>query len=141
MVRFLLWLPIAVVAPTIAYAQGADSLLLQCGLTAGSDKCVYETSIIQLLARPEVYDGKRVRLAGYIHFEFEGNGIYLHREDEQRNLFRNGFWVQVKEGSSIAPQCQDRYVLVEGTFVSRNHGHLGLWSGAIVDITRCTPRG
>jgi hypothetical protein len=102
---------------------------------------VYDASIIQLLARPEVYDGKRVRLKGYIHFEFEGNGIYLHREDQQKALYNNGLWVQFRENIKVGAECQDRYVLIEGTFVARNRGHMSLWSGSVEDITRCVSWG
>jgi hypothetical protein len=118
-----------------------DSLILNCGISPGSTACIYDTSIIQLLARPEVFDGRRVRVVGYIHFEFEGNGLYIHREDEKLNLLRNGVWVDFKQGAAITGSCQDQYVVVEGTFNARNHGHLGLWGGAITDITRCAPWG
>ena len=142
MPRILLWIPLLLLVPIPAAAQTpGDSLLLQCGLASTPTGCVYEVSIFQLLARPEVFDGKRVRVAGYVHLEFEGNGIYLHREDEQRSLLRNGLWVDFSQGATMSEQCQDRYVIVEGTFRARHHGHLGLWGGAITDITRCTPWG
>jgi hypothetical protein len=35
------------------------------------------------------------------------------------------------------PACNGGYALVEGRFDARHTGHLGLWSGAIVDIDRC----
>ena len=141
MVRYLIPLSLCLIAPAIADAQGADSLSLRCEPTLGSSECIYDTSITQLLARPEVYDGKRVRLKGYIHFQFEGNGIYPRREDEHGHLYRNGLWVQVKDGVSLPLECQDRYVLVEGTFVARHHGHYGLLRGAVTDITRCVSSG
>lgn len=139
--RTLLAVAPALTAPALATAQAtSDSLLRRCGMSSSSE-CVYETSIIQLLARPEVFDGKKVRVLGYIHWEFEGNGIYLHREDEQRRLYRNGLWVQTKADAAIQDRCHNTYVLVEGTFKARNYGHMGLWAGAIVDITRCAPWG
>jgi hypothetical protein len=97
---------------------------------------LYTASIIDLIANPDLFDGKRIRTFGYIHFEFEGNGIYLHQEDYARSLYANGLWVNLAQNVSRV-DCQDRYVLVEGTFRARDRGHLGLWSGAIGEITRC----
>ena len=99
----------------------------------------YEPSIIQLIARPELYDGKPVRVMGYVHLEFEGNGIYVHKEDRDHLLFHNGLWVEFKIGFMPSAQCQDRYVVLEGVFRASDRGHMGMWSGAIVDITRCDP--
>ena len=97
---------------------------------------LYTASIVQLLANPERYDGLRVRTFGYIHLEFEGNAIYLHQEDERKGLYANGLWVSLATG--ISPHdCTDSYVLVEGTFSVGDRGHMGLWSGAVSDITRC----
>ena len=47
----------------------------------GPDSGVEDVSMIQLIANPQVYDNKRVRITGFLHLEFEGDAIYLHRED------------------------------------------------------------
>jgi hypothetical protein len=99
-------------------------------------------SIIQLIAQPEKYDGKQVRIFGYVHFEHEGSAIYLHREDFEHGLRKNGLWLQGPESATPgSPEAaiQNHYALIEGKFVARNHGHLGLWSGAIEDVTRIIP--
>jgi hypothetical protein len=141
MMKYALYTAFWLTTPIALPAQGADSLLLQCGFMAGATGCVYDASIIQLLARPEVYNGKQVRLKGYIHLAFEGNGIYLHREDQQRSLYSNGLWVEFKPGAKITPECQDRYVLVVGTFAPSGRGHMSLWGGTVKDIFRCVPWG
>jgi hypothetical protein len=97
---------------------------------------LYAASIVQMLANPERYDGRRVRTFGYIHLEFEGNAIYLHQEDERNSLSANGLWVSLTPGIS-RHDCNDSYVLVEGTFSASDRGHMGLWNGAVSDITRC----
>jgi hypothetical protein len=73
-----------------------------------------------------------------VHLEFEGNGIYLSRNDLERHQSSNGLWVEF-QGGIADKNCQDRYVLIEGTFTSRDRGHFGMWSGAINDITWCRP--
>jgi hypothetical protein len=97
-----------------------------------------DVSIIQLVANPAVYDGKVVRLIGFIHFEFEGNAIYLHKEDYDHAITNDGLWVDLAPGFS-AKECQGRYVIIEGTFRANDHGHMGMWSGAVRGITRCDP--
>jgi hypothetical protein len=94
--------------------------------------------MVELIARPEKFDGRRVRTIGYAHFEFEESALYLHEEDYAHAIFLNGVWLDLGEGVSRA-ECQNRYVVVEGTFRSGNRGHLGAWSGAIQDVTRCGP--
>lgn len=94
-------------------------------------------SMIQVLSNPEKYDGKKLQLMGYLHLEFEGNGLYLHKEDEQRGLSKNGLWVDTRSHSyKDMAALNDTYVLVEGTFTSRRQGHMDLWSGEIHSIDR-----
>ena len=97
---------------------------------------ICDVSMAALLANGDRYDGVRVITQGYIHFEFEGNAIYLHKEDLDRNLSRNGLWVTLAKDVE-ATACQDAYVIVEGTFRAGLGGHFALWSGALDDITRC----
>ena len=49
--------------------------------------------MVQLLATPEKFDGKLVRVFGFLRLEFEGDALYFHREDDVQGLTRNGIWV------------------------------------------------
>jgi len=100
------------------------------------DCALYGLSMVQLLANPEKYDGAHVRVAGYIHLEPESSAIYLHREDEERHLFKNGTWVSLAPGASF-DGCQDAYVVIEGLYRARNEGQMSRWTGAITRVTRC----
>jgi len=96
-----------------------------------------DASIIQLVANPERYHGKFVRVIGFVHLEFEGNAIYLHREDFENGLDKNSLWLSVAdEIRKESAKYNDKYVLVEGTFNSQNRGHMGINSGAIENIRR-----
>ncbi|WP_431260871.1 hypothetical protein ACQ86G_12630 [Roseateles chitinivorans] len=99
-------------------------------------------SLIQLIATPWGFDGRRVQIIGFVRLEFEGDAIYLHRDDEAAGIQKNGLWLEV-EGLSAQERREfdGRYVLVEGTFSMQDRGHFGLWSGAIRDITRMLPKG
>ncbi len=132
---------------TIAFAAAAPSCAngqvfepaSRCQEEDSQGRCTrYGVSLIELIANPEQFDGKPVRIIGYIHREFEGNGIYLHRDDEEQGIYANGLWVEFANGLEVA-DCQDRYVLIEGTFDARRRGHMGMWSGTVRDITRCMP--
>ncbi len=121
-----------------------DTLLLRtrCEEIDASHHCtLWGPALVELIARPELYDGKRVRVIGFVNFEFEGNGLYVSREDWQRSINRNGVWVDppARFKTDSAPSRvhpNQRYVLLEGTFNTRNTGHMGMWSGAIEKVTR-----
>jgi hypothetical protein len=120
------------------YAQGSEPLPPNCSEQSPGGGCaMYDVSIVELIANPAKYDGKRVRLMGYIHFEFEGNGIYLHKDDHQFSLGYNGLWVEWAARATRSSECQDTYALIEGTFRASHRGHMGLRSGAVTDMTRC----
>lgn len=102
---------------------------------------LYSVSIVELIANPTKFNGKRVRIIGYLNLEFEGNAIYLHHDDFIHSIYENGLWVDVAKGlRQTEPKCESKsYALIEGRFVAANRGHGGGWHGAIEDVTRCSP--
>jgi hypothetical protein len=46
-------------------------------------------SLVQLIANPSVYQGKLVRVIGFCQLEFEGDALFLHREDFEQGLTKN----------------------------------------------------
>lgn len=107
----------------------------QCARVSDSRCVLYDVSMIQLIGNPAAYHGRNVRVVGYLHLEFEGNAIYLHREDFERSISRNGLWVSFGDGAFGDRKVgSNEYVLVEGRFDAKMRGHLALWSGAILDI-------
>ena len=98
-----------------------------------------DVSIINLIATPEKYHSKRVRVIGVGHLEFEWNAVYLSRDDYQNDVDRNGLWLVLGERATPYEEAQKfngKYVIIEGTFDKNYTGHMGLWSGAITNITR-----
>ena len=90
-------------------------------------------SLVQLIANPKVYDGKVVRLIGFCHLEFEGDALYLHQEDFDRGISRNGIWLNTpsdKRGLS------DQYVLIEGVFEDADNEFEAGFSGKLTRIFR-----
>jgi hypothetical protein len=111
----------------------------------GGPCILWGPSLIELIARPELYDGKRVRVIGFVNFEFEGNALYVSQEDWRQMITRNGVWVDPElalptgiERDTTSPYYRPnrRYVLLEGKFHGGRGGHFGMWSGSIDSVSR-----
>jgi hypothetical protein len=96
-------------------------------------------SLISLISNPERYNGKIVRVKGFLNIEFEGDAIYLHKEDFDLGLDQNSIWLSISKEDAAQPNfqnCNRKYVLIEGAFDSNNKGHNSRFNGAITKITR-----
>lgn len=80
------------------------------------------------------YDGKFVRVIGFVSVEFEGTAVYLHQEDYKFDITQNAIWLDMDFERN--KKLNQRYVLIEGTFDANHNGHKGLFSGSIKDIKR-----
>jgi hypothetical protein len=128
----------------IQNTQNSDSAQLarSCEQEDESHRCtLWGPSLIALIARPELYDGRRVRTVGFVHFEFEGNTLYVSREDYDNAIAKNGLWIDPPPGfqssNGVArAQPNDRYVIVEATFSAQRQGHMGMSSGALEHVSR-----
>jgi hypothetical protein len=97
-----------------------------------------DVSLINLIATPEKYQGKIVRVEGYLDIEFEGNAIYIHKEDYEHSLLKNAIWIDFSrdEMTKYTKAFNEKYVIIEGVFDMNNNGHMGLFSGTIGKISR-----
>jgi hypothetical protein len=96
-----------------------------------------DVSLVQLIANPSEFHRMAVRVVGFCRLEFEGNTLYLHREDFDRGIAKNAVWLRVgwPVPESRRP-LSDEYVLVEATFDAEGKGHMRSFSGELIDITR-----
>ena len=116
------------------------------GLLAGCEKpdenpadpSAIRISIINLIADPEDYHGKVVRVIGVGHYEkWEGFFLYLGEADRKHSVDKNGLQVLGGSGSfNKMKRLSGKYVIVEGTFDMNNKGPWGLYSGTIDECTR-----
>ena len=96
-----------------------------------------DVSLVNLISTPDRYDGKLVLVSGFLHLEFEGDGLYLYQDDFTHSQTKNGLWISFAANTATAAKAfSDSYVVVVGTFHSKNKGHMGLWSGSISDVSR-----
>lgn len=96
-----------------------------------------DVTLVRLIANPEKFDGKLIRVIGFLRLEFEGNVLYLHREDYENAILGDGIWVDVtpvvtKQSATL----NMNYVLLEGIFSAGERGHMGMWSGTIKQVRR-----
>lgn len=92
-------------------------------------------SLIQLIATPEAYRGARVQVVGYVVMEFEGNAIYLHRDDFMQGIVPNALWIDLQDAKGVTAH-DSGYAILEGRFNPDKKGHMALFSGAIEQIER-----
>jgi hypothetical protein len=100
-----------------------------------ADKFPELVSLIQLISTPQVFDGVVVQVVGFLRIEFEGNALYLHKDDFEQRISKNSVWVSLDAKSQdAAAKLNMQYVILIGTFDTKNKGHMSLRSGALLHI-------
>src|SRR5262245_25499828 len=86
-------------------------LMMLCSATA-AEPANERVTLLQMLAQPEKYDKKEIQIIGYLHLEFEGNGLYLHKEDYNHGIIGNVIWVEATEKmEKDKKDLNDKYVI------------------------------
>lgn len=110
---------------------------------AGLSAPVESVSLVQLIARPEEYNGARVRILAYMSIGFEECAVYLHKEDSDVGNTSNGLWLDLhsRPEAEQVELARKRvgWVIIEGTFDRTLKGHLGAFPSGIRDVTRVLP--
>jgi hypothetical protein len=97
-----------------------------------------DVTFLELMAHPEKYDGKRIRVSGYYRTGFETSGLF---EKEVNQSSFAGFWLDDDSTFARAEDVHrpnDCYLTIEGVFNANERRHLGGWRGSIQNITRIT---
>ncbi len=142
--KYLSCVLIIVVVSINIYAQRRNNSASQP--TFNSEK-IFSLSLIRLIAAPEKYNGKYVRVHGYMHLEFEGDKLYLHQEDFKHQLCYNAVrlifstsehLVLRRDSSGILVKCYDlvelnnKYVDITARFKACEQ--CGTYSGILKEI-------
>lgn len=86
-----------------------------------------------MIATPDKFDGKDVAVIGFLHLQFEGNELFLHREDYRNGITKNGIWVDLDSAlRGDTEKLNNEYVVLAGTFSATKKGHMGATSGSIL---------
>ncbi|MGI8769974.1 MAG: hypothetical protein ACR2JE_00910 [Acidobacteriaceae bacterium] len=133
-------IPLSVVVLLMLALPGVRATAQMSGYDSNPrfDTRAKNVSILQLIANPQAYDGKRVRLIGFLRLEFEGNALYLHREDFEHAISNDALWVDPPRDMTKEQRqsVNNQYVICEATFRASGHGHMGLFSGELAEVTR-----
>jgi hypothetical protein len=92
-------------------------------------------TVAELLKHPARYNGKRVRITGYYHSEFEDSSLY----DKKGDPMFHALWVDGASSFAREKDLQwtdDGHVIMEGCFIQGPDGHLGGWPGELQRVTR-----
>jgi hypothetical protein len=115
-----------------AYSAMSAPVGERCAQSDSGGGCaLYEASLIELIAVPEKFHGKRVRVIGFVHLTFEGNSICPSQETVDR---RQCIFLDIDKLAE--PGFRRGYALLEGRFDGELRGHLGCCSGTILEISR-----
>ncbi|MFY8215850.1 MAG: hypothetical protein ACOVMP_04535 [Chthoniobacterales bacterium] len=94
------------------------------------------TDFATLLNDPDAFDGKRIRLSGFYHAEFECSSFAGSKDDLEnyaRAVWLNG--PSTFADSRNLNRANKRPLTIEGTFEIGPGGHMGLWMGELSRIT------
>ncbi|MFN4287980.1 MAG: hypothetical protein ACK4E3_05740 [Brevundimonas sp.] len=92
--------------------------------------------VANLLESAHHYAGRSVTVHGFVVWEYEGNAIYASEDDYRSQRYERGVWVDrppLTESEVGASSGKLGYVT--GRFDPHGRGHLGLWGGAITEVT------
>lgn len=103
-------------------------------LHANDQEDVYTTSLIALIASPDRYDGKIVRVIGFPNIEFEGDALYLHKEDYNKSLTKNAVAVSISDKGRLR-RFNQKYVIIEGVFEKIDEVKMAcVWSSYLTNV-------
>ena len=107
-------------------AETADFLsIFRCPIASGTYK---PAKIADLIAHPELRDGKGVNISGYFTNSFEHVAIYPARQDPFSATFSEGLWMLLSTDHKIS---NGQRITVRGVYTTKIRGHLGQWPGSI----------
>jgi hypothetical protein len=102
----------------------------------GHAESVGPVSLLQVVANPERFHGKRIVVEGYAILRFEIQGIFP--SPDLSITPKNGVWLDYDFGSlpTDPEPAVLQPVLIEGVFDAQAGGHFGMWTGEICCISR-----
>jgi hypothetical protein len=96
-------------------------------------------SLVQLIATPERFDGKRVIVSGVAKIRIDASGLFLSEADADHDVTRNAIWLAFGRevlGRTRWAEFNRKYVYAVGTFRAGERGRLEAYSGALVHVER-----
>lgn len=98
-----------------------------------------DTSIISVIANPNAFHKKIIKVKGYFTMETEGQAIYFSKNDYEKAIFKNALYLYISYDSMKQmgiEQPYKGYVEIEGTFNKNSLGSYNFYSGGIENIVK-----
>lgn len=111
-------------------------------VTEGDHQPARAVKLADVLAHPDEYHGKRISVVGFYHGEFEGSSFAIDQAAWRKMDFTNSVWrsgASAFADKSAVNDRNDSWLCIEGVFLRGPAGHMGLWPGEIVRLTRVEP--
>lgn len=147
------WIVAALAIPTLSVAislalNGLDTGTHVKGVPRSFYGCAgvkgeYESvPLVRLLATPERYEGRKVRVEGFLSLEFEDTGLFPDQETWSAGLRSSSLMVDVPAWASpaIMKSVTRHYACVSGTFVAGNGPGYGYEGGSLIDVRQIEPQ-
>ena len=140
----LIIIPIIIVLIVLSFfgAKFVKRLIIKSGYDDSEinpyNQFAKDVTMIELLANPNKYDGELIRVSGVGQLQFEGDCLFLSKED-YKYYTDNRIWLQLSDHATPYQEAKTyngKYVLVEGIFDKDDRGHLDLFMGSIKNVTR-----
>lgn len=111
-------------------------------ITEGDNQPPRKLKLVDVLADPEKYDGKRISVVGFYHGEFEGSSFSVDKVASKQRDYARSVWLS--DSSSLANKSNinlrnDSWLRIDGIFLCGPGGHMGLWPGELDRPTRIEP--
>ncbi len=148
------WLFAAVMVPVVAVLVGlwvmqappprvGPDRILAGSVPYQARQATHELVPLQaLLANPQTFEGRKVRVQGWVTLGFEDSGLHPDRASHEGGVYANAVRLDpprsFQRDRSHWP-AQGRYAEVAGTFRSGAHAGMGLYSGALEDLKSAAP--
>lgn len=108
-------------------------------ITEGDRRPPQDVRLVDVLAAPAKFHGKRISVVGYYHGEFEGSSLSVSERASRAHDDKKSIWrgdPSTFAGDHAIRDKNDAWIRVDGVFLQGPAGHMGLWPGEIVRLTR-----
>lgn len=133
---------LTIFAFSYAHAAEKDARLRGCHATGGSNEDVCEVSMTALVANPEVYDGRIVRLIGFLadgRFPI----LFMSKEAYMASVVADGVALDRPKDKETVNKLTSRdrsMVIIQGRFSAKGESATGMGAdmtaGSLLEITR-----
>jgi len=114
--------------------------LLSAVVAAPSATEASYVSLIQVIANPEKFDGKRLVILGFIDFEREADLVFPDKLRYDNVILPDTLWINpTEEMGKNKTMLHLKYVRIDGIFHAGAQRQFRFAVGGMTDIRSCTP--